>query len=96
LLREPLVIGSVNPCVQIYESVMVKAKYHRGHQLCERQHWVFGIYDPQLKEEYIELVEKRDAATLLPIVQRIVAPGTTIWSDEWHMASCRHWDLFTR
>jgi len=62
---------------------MVKAKYHRGRQLHERQHWVFGIYDLQLKEGYIELVDKRDAATLLPIIQRIVAPGTTIWSDEW-------------
>ncbi len=44
---------------------------------------MFGIYDPVAKEGYIELVDKRDTATLLPIIQRVVAPGTTIWSDEW-------------
>ena len=53
------------------------------HQLRAKQRWVFGIYDPSTKEGHIELVEQRDAATLLPIIQRIVAPGTTIWSDEW-------------
>lgn len=83
LLRESLVLGGVDRCVQIHESVMVKAKYHHGRQLCERQRWVFGICDPQLKEGYIELVDERDAATLLPIIQKIVSPGTTIWSDEW-------------
>ena len=32
---------------------------------------------------YMELVPKRDAATLLPITQQHVLPGTIIWSDEW-------------
>ena len=68
--------------LQIDESVMVQAKYHRGHQLRARQRWVFGVYDPEKKEGHIELVENREAAMLIPIIQRVMS-GTTIWSDEW-------------
>lgn len=32
---------------------------------------------------YMEIVAKRDAATLLPIINNHVAPGTTVWSDQW-------------
>jgi len=62
---------------------MVKAKYHRGHQLTMPHRRVFSVYDLETKLGYIQLVAKRDAATLLPIIQRVVVPGTTIWSDEW-------------
>ena len=40
---------------------------------------------------YVQIVPKRDATTLLPIIQQHVAPGTVVWSDEWaaynHVAS---------
>ena len=40
---------------------------------------------------YVQIVPKRDATTLLPIIQHHVAPGTVVWSDEWaaynHVAS---------
>ena len=47
--------------------------------------WVFGLVDtshtPALG--YMELVRRRDAATLLPIITAHTAPGTIIHSDEW-------------
>ena len=47
--------------------------------------WVFGLVDtshtPALG--YMEMVQTRDAATLLPIIQRHVAPGTIVHSDQW-------------
>ena len=32
---------------------------------------------------YMEIVQQRDAATLLPIIQAHTAPGTTVHSDDW-------------
>jgi hypothetical protein len=32
---------------------------------------------------YMEVVQQRDALTLLPIIQAHTAPGTTIHSDQW-------------
>jgi len=49
LLRTPIQLGGTDKVVQIDESVMVKAKYHRRHQVREKQRWVFSMYDPELK-----------------------------------------------
>jgi len=64
------VLVGVGNIIQVNESVMVKAKYHRGLQLREKERWVFGAYDPEQKVGHIELVEQRhaDAATLLLII----------------------------
>ena len=47
--------------------------------------WVFRLVDtshtPGLG--YMEIVQQRDAATLLPIINSHVAPGTVIHTDEW-------------
>jgi len=83
MLATVVSLGGPGSIVQIDESVMVKAKYYRGHQLGEPQRWVFGIYDPVKKEGYMELVQHRDADTLLPIIRQYVPVGTEIWSDEW-------------
>ena len=32
---------------------------------------------------YMEIVDARDTATPLPIIQNHVQPGTVIWSDSW-------------
>jgi len=75
LLQEPISLGGPSRTVQIDESLLVRAKYHRGHQLRARQRWVFGVYDPVLKQGFIQLVEDRTAQSLLPIIQRTVKPG---------------------
>ena len=52
LMQTPLVLGGVGKVFQIDESVMVKAKYNRGHRSSQR--WVFSVYDPETK--HMELV----------------------------------------
>ena len=47
--------------------------------------WVFGLCDTSQSPAlgYMEVVSRRDAATLLPIIQAHVRPGTVIHSDQW-------------
>ena len=46
---------------------------------------MFGLVDTSTTPALgvMEMVPCRDAATLLPIIQQHVRPGTIIWSDEW-------------
>ena len=46
---------------------------------------MFGLADTSFKPAiiYLEIVKKRDADTLLPILQKAVKPGTIIHSDQW-------------
>ena len=50
-------------------------------QLTVNQHRFWLVWS--LKVGHIELVEQWDAATLLPIIPKVMARQTTIWSDEW-------------
>lgn len=45
--------------------------------------WVFGMLDMNTNKILMEVVSKRDADTLLPIIQTTVTKGTTIWSYQW-------------
>ena len=47
--------------------------------------WVFGLVDTlfTLSIGYMQVVQQRDAATLLPIIQAHTAPGTIIHSNQW-------------
>ena len=46
-------------------------------------HKVFGIYDRDTNVSILQVMDRRDAATLLPIIQRHVRPGSMIYSDGW-------------
>lgn len=47
------------------------------------EQWIFGGYDPIDKQGFLIPVPHRDAATLLPIINQYILPGTTIHSDMW-------------
>ena len=92
-------MGGVGQVVQIDESLFRgRRKYNRGRVLQgdgvpgrrPNNHgqrvegpWVFGLLLVESGELRLFRVEHRDAGTLLPIIVANVAPGTTIWSDEW-------------
>ena len=85
LINTQIVLGSPNTIVQIDESLFRhKPKYHRG-RAPQSEQWVFGLVDTSQSPAlgFMEIVPRRDAQALLPIIQAHVQPGTTIHSDEW-------------
>jgi transposase-like protein len=76
-----MVIGGVGIKVEIDETLMFKRKYNRGRLV--RQHWFFGGYCVEQKRGFIVPVEKRDKATLIPLIEKHIARGSIIESDQW-------------
>ncbi|RUS82738.1 hypothetical protein EGW08_009518 [Elysia chlorotica] len=80
-IANPLAIGGPGHVVEIDESAFVKRKCNVGRAV--RTQWVFGCIDVESKHGFLVAVPQRDAATLLPILQQYVLPGTTVVSDLW-------------
>lgn len=85
LLTHQYTIGGPGKVVEIDESLIAKKKtvggVGVGHDVPER--WVFGGVDRRTRLGFLVEVPGRTAATLLPIIQRYIAPGTDINSDGW-------------
>lgn len=79
--RQSEQIGGDGKIVEIDESKFGKRKYHRGHHV-EGQ-WVFGGVERGTGKCFLVPVDKRDRATLIPLIQKYIKPGTTIMSDCW-------------
>ena len=84
-IDNPVQLGGQGIIVEVDESCFShKPKHHRG-RTPTKPLWVFGLVDTSIQPAigYMEIVEKRNAETLLPIIKRTVLPGTIIHSDEW-------------
>ena len=66
----PAVIGGPGLVVEIDKSKFGKRKYNRG-RLTEG-HWVFGGVQRITGDAFLVEVQRRDAATLLPIIQKYI------------------------
>ena len=80
--KHPVRLGGPGMVVEIDETVISRRKYNRG-RLIREQVWFFGGVERGSGRCFIIPVERRDAATLLPIIQNFILPGTTIMSDMW-------------
>lgn len=75
-------IGGPGVIVEIDESKFGKRKYNRGH-LVEGQWVLGGVERTEERRLFLVSVERRDADTLLSVIQEKVAPGSIIYSDCW-------------
>jgi transposase-like protein len=60
--------------VEIDESKFGKRKYNRGR--VRDGQWVFGGCERGSDKAFMVIVTDRTAATLLPLIQRYILPGT--------------------
>ncbi|KFD49661.1 hypothetical protein M514_09493 [Trichuris suis] len=67
-------IGGPSKTVELDETMFCRRKYNRGRSY-GRQQWVFGGTCRETGESFVELVNDRTTATLLPIILRHVQPG---------------------
>jgi len=74
--------GSKNSIVEIDESCFFRRKFNKGRYL--KQVWAFGIVERNTGRLYVEVVKKRNALTLVPIIQKWVSLETKyLISDDW-------------
>lgn len=96
--KTPIELGGSDKEVQIDESLLVGAKYQQGCNLYRPQIWIFRDYGVVRKVGYVTYVKKRVVATLLPIIERVILPGSTVISDKWRayagipklLGNCQH------
>ena len=84
--RDQKVIGGERIEVEIDETLIARLKYKRGRVM--KQIWLFGEIKRVSKKRFVvaltsDIAEKRDKATLLPLIQKYVIKGSIIYSDSW-------------
>ena len=80
-VRFPQQIGGQGIIVEIDESLFARRKNNVGRVV--PQQWVFGGFDTVTKIGFLVEVPDRSAATLIPIIQQWIRPGSIIYSDCW-------------
>lgn len=80
--NQDICIGGPGLHVEIDESHLWKRKYQRGRILANQDIWIFGGVCRESKEAFMTLVPDRRGVTLWPIIQRRVAAGSVIMTDE--------------
>ncbi len=68
----------------MYVAITLYAIQHHRGRATSSEIWVFGLVDVSVSlSPALGIVPNRTAATLLPIIQSHVAPGTIVHSDQW-------------
>ncbi|KAG0425453.1 hypothetical protein DMUE_6031 [Dictyocoela muelleri] len=83
--ENPMKLGGQNIIVQVDETKLnFNVRSHRGRSP-RVPTWAITIVDTSTvpAKGYAEIVSRRDAMTLIPIIERVVRHGSIIYTDEW-------------
>ncbi|RWS07970.1 hypothetical protein B4U79_14503 [Dinothrombium tinctorium] len=78
-------IGGPELTLEIDESHIRARKYEVGRVLRSQAVWAFGSICRETRECFLVPVVRRDAATLLPLIEKNIEQGTHIISDMWRV-----------
>lgn len=82
--NDPIQIGGPGITVQVGDLCLSESKFHKekGQKTAL---WIFGIVNTSITPAigYVEVIERRDQVTYLQIIEKIVKPGTIIFTDDW-------------
>lgn len=83
LMANPSPLGGLGVVVELDEAKFGKRKYNKGSY--REGMWVLGAVDRNTGKCFLLPCpgNRRDAATLLPLIQRWILPGSIIHTDEW-------------
>jgi hypothetical protein len=77
-----MVTGGQGVVVEVDKSKFGKRKYHRGHHV--EGVWVIGrVERTNEKLMFAEVVDRRDAQTLIDVISRHVEEGSIVHTDMW-------------
>jgi hypothetical protein len=80
--NQPFLGGHDDPYdVEVDESAFHRRKYNVG--LYRPTQWVLGGIDRHSRQCFLEAVPNRNAATILPLLQKYIRPGSRIITDGW-------------
>jgi len=80
LTQHPISLGGPGNEVEIDETFLTTRKAQRGRRVRHIGKWIFGGTERGTNHSFMALVQRRRAVDLLPLIQRFVKPGTTIYS----------------
>ena len=85
--HKPKKLGLHNYVI-VHIKIAFYLQHHRG-RASDQDMWAFGLVDTSHTSAlgYVQVVLRSDAATLLPIIQTHVAPGSVVHTDEWQAYS---------
>jgi hypothetical protein len=81
--KDNLKLGGDGQIVEIDESLFARVKHHRGKDLLREQVWTFGMYERNRKVPIFQVVDSRDALSLLGPIYKYVAEKSLVYSDCW-------------
>jgi transposase-like protein len=80
--KQDIVLGGKDVVVEIDESKFGRRKYHKGRKV--EGVWVLGMVEKTPERKIVCLpVDKRDGATLIPLIKKYVHPESIIHTDKW-------------